>query len=97
MSACLAGQATSAEKLLAGHTDFAVVAFTMAVARARKLGVVRNPLESDPDHILIFGNKTDGVRRALAIECTWVVPPPLHLCKRLAGCVCFPRPELMAS
>ena len=92
MSGCLAGQTTTPQQLLAGHADFAVVAFTMAVARSKGLGVERDPLENDPDHVLIFGNKTDSTRRALATNSAWIIPPPLAVCKAPGGqCVCFPR------
>jgi hypothetical protein len=91
MSGCLAGQATSVAQLLVGYTDFSVVGFTMAVARSKQLGVVRNPLENEPDHVLIFGNKTDSTRRWLAKQSTWVEPPPAQICKKPGGCDCVPR------
>ena len=92
MSAYLAGQSTTAQQVVVGHPDFAVVAFNMATARDKSLGVVRNPLTNDPDHVLIFGKKTDSTRRTIAKACTWVVPPPLSVCKAPDGkCVCFSR------
>lgn len=91
MSACLAGQATSLDQLLAGLSEFAVVALSMAVVRSKNLGIVRDPRENEPDHVLIFGKKTDSVRRSLARECRWVIPPPISVCKTPGGCVCFPR------
>lgn len=91
MSGCLAEQTTSIAQLLAGYTDFSVAGFRMAVARSKDLGVVRNPLENEPDHVLIFGNKTDSTRRWLAKQSTWVAAPPIAICKKPGGCDCVPR------
>lgn len=91
MSGCLAGQTTSIAQLLAGYVDFSVAGFPMAVARSKHLGVVRNPLENEPDHVLIFGNKTDATRRWLAKQSSWVAAPPTLICKKPGGCDCVPR------
>lgn len=92
MSGCLAGEQTSLAALLHGHDDFGVVAFPMSAARDKGLGVNRAPLAGEPDHVLIIGKKTDGVRKALVKAARWVHPLPLVLCKAPDGkCTCFPR------
>lgn len=91
MSSCLAGQSTTLDQLLAGYTDFSVAQFKMIAARSKNLGVVRDPLRNEPDHLLLFGNKTDSVRRSLAQQSDWAVPPPTSVCKKPGGCDCVPR------
>jgi hypothetical protein len=90
MSVTLAGRATSIEQVLTGHSDFSLVAFTAARARERNLGIALDPLDGEPDHALVFGNKTDAVRKFLARECSWVVYPVASVCKRPEGCICSP-------
>jgi len=93
MSACLAGASTSPERFLSGHKDYAIASFTMAAAREKGLGVVLNPLDDNPDHLLIIGKKTGSTRSALAKQSSWVVPPPLSVCKAPnQNCVYVPRP-----
>lgn len=63
------------ESVLEGHDRFALVAFTAQLARSSQLIVVPLPLDSNPAHAVVPGNKTQGVRRTLAKQCTWIVSP----------------------
>lgn len=92
MSACLSGQQTPLATLLVGHEDYAVVAFRMEVARGKELGVVKDPLPGEPDHVKIFGKKTKSAKKALVAGSHWVIPLPLRLCKAPGGvCTCVQR------
>lgn len=92
MSGYLAGQGTTTTQILIGHEDYAVVGFAMAVARGKNLGVARAPLENDPDHVLIFGNKTYATKKELYQKSIWIVPPPLSCCRAPGGvCTCVAR------
>jgi len=64
------------ESVLAGHEGFALAVIIAGLARSRKQGVVRDPQPDEPAHALVFGRKGDSVRRALARESCWVIPPP---------------------
>jgi hypothetical protein len=65
-----------AAALLDGHRGFALVAITAGLARRVGQGIRRVPLDGDPAHAEVFGDKTSAVRRALAKQSSWIVPPP---------------------
>lgn len=80
MSIVLADVVTEAgrgpDAILAGHKEFALAAITAGLARECQQGVAREPLPDEPAHAVVFGKKTDGVKKKLAKRARWVVPPP---------------------
>lgn len=74
MSVSLAAETTAVE-VLDGHPRFALAGFTAGFARGLKQGITRRPLPEDPAHAEVFGRKTRSVRKRLAMESDWVVPP----------------------
>jgi hypothetical protein len=77
MSVVLAAESNAPESVLAGHQGLALASFKVRVARECNQGVARDPLPNEPAHTLVFGTKTKSIRRRLAKEATWAVPPPL--------------------
>ena len=67
----------TAESLLEEYDRFGLASFIAGFAREKGQGVVRSPLPEEPAHAEVFGKKTEGVRRAFAKKCIWVVPPPI--------------------
>ena len=80
MSVVLADLVTASGRgsadVLKGHEGFALAQITAGFARFKQQGVQRDPLPDEPAHALVFGNKTDSVRKAFAKTCEWVIPPP---------------------
>ncbi len=64
------------EHILIGHARFARAAITAGLARSMKQGVAKDPLPDESAHGVVVGNKTDSVKRNLAKNSTWVIPPP---------------------
>lgn len=64
------------QDILIGHDRFALAAITAGLARSKSQGVAKDPLPEEPAHGVVFGNKTDSVRRTFAKNTTWVIPPP---------------------
>ena len=64
------------DAVLAGHKGFALAAITAGLARECQQGVAREPLPNEPAHAVVFGKKTNGVKKRLARGARWVVPPP---------------------
>lgn len=54
--------------VLHGHDGFALAQITADRARSKKQGVQRDPFLEEPDHALVFGNKTDSVKKTFAIR-----------------------------
>ena len=67
------------ERTLAGHEGFGLVALTVADIRAAGLGVVRNPVEGNPQHVLIQGPKKRAAKRTLARQAEWIKRPDKFL------------------
>ena len=61
---------------LAGYPGYALAALTAGTVRQNGQGVAADPLPEEPAHALVFGNKTESVRRRLAKASRWVVEPP---------------------
>lgn len=80
MSVVLADLVTASGRgsahVLQGHDGFALAQITAGLARSKQQGVQRDPLFEEPAHALVFGNKTDSVKKTFAKGCTWIVPPP---------------------
>ena len=64
-------------EVLQGHEGFALAQITAGLARSKQQGVQRDPRPDEPAHALVFGRKTESVRRAFAKACEWVTPPPV--------------------
>ena len=75
LAECVVQTNRSAEDLLVEYERFALAAITAGLAREKKQGVAREPLPDEPAHAVVFGRKTDSIKRALAKGCTWVVSP----------------------
>jgi len=69
-----------AESVVRGHEGFGVVSFPAGLAREKGPGIMRKPLPEEPAHAEVFGKKTRGVKRAFAMRCTWIIPPPQTYC-----------------
>jgi len=61
--------------VLDGHENFCLVSFPASIPRSKAQGIMRKPLEGDPAHGEVFGKKTKSVKRALANNSEWHVPP----------------------
>lgn len=81
MSVVLADLVTTSGRgpahVLHGHGGFALAQITAGLARSKQQGVQRDSLPDEPAHALVFGKKTESVRRTFAKACEWVVPPPV--------------------
>ena len=79
MSVVLADMVTESGRdpstVLTGHEGFALAAITAGLARACEQGVAREPLSDEPAHAVVFGKKTDSVKKKLARGSRWIVPP----------------------
>ena len=64
-----------AQSVIQGLEDFYLASVTAGLARFLNQGIVRKPLETEPAHAEVFGNKTKRVRRTFAREATWVIGP----------------------
>ena len=63
------------EAVLVGHEGFALATFSVRLARECGQGVACDPLLDEPAHAVVFGKKTQGVKRKLARGASWVVAP----------------------
>ena len=70
------------QHILTGPDRFALAAITAGLARSKKQGVARDPQPDEPAHGLVFGKKTDSIRRAFAKGSEWVVEPPADVMPR---------------
>jgi hypothetical protein len=75
MSVVLGAESKGPASVLADHAGFALASFTAGLARECQQGIARDPLPEEPAHALVFGHKTKSVRKRLAREAIWVVPP----------------------
>lgn len=64
-----------AEDVIAGFDGYFLAALTAGQARDCQQGVARNPLEDEPAHAYVFGQKTKPLKRCLARHATWVIAP----------------------
>ena len=68
--------ARTPQHILVGYDGFSLVAISAGLVRSKQQGIVRDPIPGEPAHALVFGKKTDSVRRALARGSKWIVGPP---------------------
>lgn len=59
-----------------GFPGFAMASITAGLSRRCRQGVARDPLTDEPAHAVVFGPKTQSVRRKLAKGADWIIPPP---------------------
>lgn len=80
MSVILAEAALEAGRtpvvVLSSHEGYGMAAIMAGFARACGQGVARDPVPEEPAHAVVFGPKPKSVRRQLAKEAAWVLPPP---------------------
>lgn len=76
MSVVLANESRGPNSVLRGHEEgFTLASITAGLARECSQGVARKPLTEEPAHAVVFGRKTDRVRRRFAKEAKWIIPP----------------------
>lgn len=63
--------------VLVGHDGFGLASITAQLARDLGQAIVRDPQPGDPAHGLVFGNKTDSIRKKMAKAAAWEVSPNL--------------------
>jgi hypothetical protein len=80
MSVVLAEMVTESGRgpaaVLTRHEGFALAAITAGLVRTCEQGVTREPLSDEPAHAVVFGRKTDSIKKKLARGSRWIVPPP---------------------
>jgi hypothetical protein len=64
------------ESVLVGNEGMGLAAIPAKLARAKGQIIVRNPLDEEPAHALVVGNKTGSARGKFSTEARWVVRPP---------------------
>lgn len=64
-----------ASEVLVGHDNFALAAITASIARDCQQRVARDPLEEEPAHGLVIGEKKRSTRSKLAKAAKWVIAP----------------------
>ena len=65
----------NSDTALSGHAGFALASVTAGLCRECSQKVARDPTPKEPAHGVVVGNKTNSVRKRLAREARWVVPP----------------------
>jgi hypothetical protein len=63
------------EDILQGFAGYGLASLTARQARECEQGVARDPLPDEPAHGLLFGPKTNSLRRRLAAAAVWVISP----------------------
>lgn len=76
MSVLIAEEAGAPNPVLANYEGFALASITAGLARMCKQGVARDPTPNEPAHALLFGKKSNSVRKQLAKQSHWVIAPP---------------------
>jgi hypothetical protein len=77
----LVREADSSEmEVMLGHEEYALVAITAGFCRKLNLKISLEPHPDTPGHAVVFGNKTGSVKRKLAMEAIWIIPPTSEAC-----------------
>lgn len=63
------------ENVMRGFENFGLVVVTMQECRDAGLGIVRMPLDENPNHCELFGPRADGKRRRLGKGARWAKYP----------------------
>lgn len=66
------------QRVMVGHKGFALACLTAGQVRSKLQTVFPDPLPEEASHCKICGPKPEGVRRWLATEARWTIPPPLQ-------------------
>ena len=56
--------------------DHLMVGLTAGFVRGLGLGVATEPATDDPGHVWVFGKKRPSIKKKLARQAKWVIPPP---------------------
>ncbi len=70
------GSGRGPNDVLSNDYGFALASITARLTRDCSQGVARDPLPDEPSHAVVFGNKTDSVRKRLALGSQLVATPP---------------------
>lgn len=65
-----------AQRVMAGHTGFALASLTAGQVRSRLQTVFPDPQPEESSHTKICGPKPDAVRRWFALQAIWMIGPP---------------------
>ena len=65
----------TAASLMQSFLGFSLAAITAGITRSCQQGVAREPLAEEPAHAVVFGRKTDSVKKRLAKSADWILPP----------------------
>ena len=76
MSTVLARPGRDPFPVLLGNEGWALAAIGVALVRECGWVLERRPVDDEPDHVVVIGNKTHGKRKRVARECSWAIPPP---------------------
>lgn len=66
------------ESVIVDPSKFALVAFTAGQVREQKQLIRRVPIDGEPAHAHVIGDKTGGVRKRLKRCAVWVIAPTLQ-------------------
>lgn len=61
-------------EVLNNHENFALAAITAGLARETNQAVARQPMDEEPAHGIVIGNKRKADKK-MAKEAMWIVPP----------------------
>lgn len=61
--------------LIVSLDGFFLASVPAGLARSINQGVSRQPLLEEPAHAVVFGKKTNSVRKRFAREATWIIGP----------------------
>ena len=70
---------------LKGHTCVGSVSFSAGLARKLDQGIVRSPIDDEPAHAVVIGDKPKSIQRKFAYsgEIRWVVRPPMGIIEEI--------------
>jgi len=75
LSASLASQCQYPNVLIRGYQGAGLVSVSVRLLRQLGQGIVRDPTEADPAHVLVFGSKPRSFGSKVAKAAEWVVNP----------------------
>ena len=64
------------DSILVGHVGYGLAAITVGLVESMGLVVERDPLDDEPAHAVVKGEKTRPMSRRMAKAARWVVLPP---------------------
>lgn len=64
------------EDMVRSLPGFALAGITAGLARRCEQGIARDPVPNNPAHAVVFGEKPKSVRKTLAVQAEWIIPPP---------------------